>query len=127
MTSFNQGGITLIKFYGYDRCGTCRKARKWLDEHDVSYQFIDVTQKPPSKTVFKQILASGKYPLKALFNTSGGEYRRLNMKEKLPRLSHDAAISALSGNGGLVKRPVVTDGKRFTVGFRTEDFADIWG
>ena len=45
--------------------------------------------------------------LRALFNTSGGDYRAMNMKEKLTKLSKMEAIDLLAGNGNLVKRPFV--------------------
>ena len=70
---------------------------------------------------------SGDYQLKDLFNKSGGEYRSLKMKDKLPTMTAAAAIDLLAGNGRLCKRPIVTDGKVATVGFKEDDFAGKWG
>jgi arsenate reductase len=117
----------MLKFYGYAKCGTCRKARKWLDERGIDYEFIDITQTPPPKSLLKKVLASGDYEVKDLFNTSGGEYRRLNMKDEIPRMTRDTAVAALSTNGGLMKRPVLSDGARHTVGFREAVFKSVWG
>lgn len=116
-----------LKFYGYDKCGTCRNAKKWLDAKGVDYQSIDITTTPPPKAALKAILKAGDYQLRQLFNTSGVQYRELNIKDKLPGMSEAEAIDLLAGNGKLCKRPIVTDGKRYTVGFREEAFAEKWG
>jgi arsenate reductase len=114
----------MLKFYGHDKCGTCRKARQWLDGHGLAYTFIDITQTPPPKTELRAL--ARQYGLKALFNTSGGQYRELGVKDKLPGMSEADAVTLLAGNGMLCKRPVVTDGTRRTVGFREATFAEVW-
>ena len=67
-----------MKFYGYNICGTCRKAQKFLDGKKVKYQSIDITETPPPKTVLKKALKTRE--LKRLFNTSGVQYKELNIK-----------------------------------------------
>lgn len=117
----------MLKFYGYTKCGTSRKAQKWLDNRNIAYRFIDITESPPPKTLLNKIVKSGDYALKELFNRSGGEYRALNLKDKLPTLGPDAAVALLASNGKLCKRPIVSDGKRHTVGFDEAAFAATWG
>lgn len=115
----------MLKFYGYDKCGTCRKARKWLDAAGLAYTFIDITRTPPPKKELKALAAQ--YGLKALFNTSGGQYRELGIKDRLAGMTGAEAVTLLAGNGMLCKRPVVTDGARRTVGFKDDVFAAVWG
>jgi arsenate reductase len=117
----------MIKFYGYDKCSTCRKAKQALKSYGVEFEDIDITQKPPSKKLLGAVLGGGEYALKDLFNTSGQEYRKLDMKAKLPTLSQAQALTLLSGNGRLVKRPIVSDGSTHTVGFKPDAFAAAWG
>jgi len=117
----------MIRFYGYDRCGTCRNAKKWLDAHGVVYQSIDITEKPPPKALLKKILKSGDYSLKDLFNKSGQMYRDMNMKERLAEMSEARAVELLAEHGKLCKRPIVSDGSRHTVGFSEDAFERIWG
>lgn len=116
----------MIDFYGYDNCDTCRKAKKWLDSHGVKYRSIPIVDKPPSKTLLNKILKSGDYELKHLFNTSGQVYRQMKVKEKLATMSQADAVALLAENGKLCKRPIVTDGTRYTVGFKPEVFQDAW-
>ena len=115
-----------MKLYGYKKCGTCREAMKWLDEKDIAYDFIDITAKPPKQVELKQALAAG-YEVKDLFNKSGGQYRELNMKDKLPAMSPQEALKLLAGNGYLVKRPICLDGDNVTVGFREKAYEETWG
>ena len=115
----------MLSFYGYDKCGTCRKAKAWLDTRGLVHQSIDITDNPPPKTLLKALLKT--YGLKALFNTSGVQYRELNIKDRLPGMTGAEAVELLAKNGKLCKRPMVTDGKRHTVGFKEDVFAAVWG
>lgn len=115
-----------MKLYGYMKCGTCRKATKWLDAKGVTYEFVDITQHPPKQAELKKALAAG-YTIKDLFNKSGGQYRELNMKDKLPDMTQAEAVKLLAGNGYLVKRPICLAGDRVTVGFKEEQFTEAWG
>lgn len=115
-----------MKLYGYMKCSTCRKATKWLDAKGIAYDFVDITQTPPKQTELKKALAAG-YGIKDLFNKSGGHYREMNMKHKLPLMSNDESVKLLAGNGYLVKRPICLDGDRVTVGFNEDVFEQTWG
>ena len=114
-----------MKLYGYKKCGTCRKAMKWLDEKEIDYDFIDITEQPPKQIELKRALTAG-YQIKDLFNKSGGQYRELKMKDKLPTMSDADALKLLSGNGYLVKRPICLDGDNVTVGFREDVYEETW-
>lgn len=116
----------MITFYGYDRCSTCRKAKKALAAWGVDYRDVDITEHPPTKKVLRALLSSGDLKLGDLFNRSGVQYRELNMKEKLKGLSDADAIDLLASNGRLCKRPIVTDGSRHTVGFKEDGFRAVW-
>jgi len=60
--------------------------------------------------------------LRALFNTAGGDYRAMNMKEKIAKLSKMEAIDLLTGNGNLVKRPFVMMKADGVVGFNEAEW-----
>ncbi|MCH8156467.1 MAG: Spx/MgsR family RNA polymerase-binding regulatory protein [Nitrospinae bacterium] len=113
-----------MKLYSYNKCGTCRKAKKFLDACKVSYDEIDITETPPTKTILKQaIKLKG---IRKLFNTSGEQYKKLKIKDKIGTMTEAQAITLLSGNGKLVKRPVAVDGSRITVGFDENEFKEVW-
>ena len=113
-----------MKFFSYNKCGTCRKAKKILDAYKLSYDEIDITETPPPKSVLKKaIKASG---MKKLFNTSGEQYKKLRIKDKIGAMTEAQAIGLLSSNGRLVKRPIAVDGNRITVGFNEIEYKEVW-
>jgi len=116
----------MLKFFGYDKCSTCRNAQKWLDAHDVTYEKIDITQTPPTKVTLKKILTGGQYKLGDLFNRSGQLYREMGMKDRVKELTEDEALSLLAEHGKLVKRPIVVGDKQATVGFKEDVYDATW-
>ena len=113
-----------MKFFSYNKCGTCRKAKKILDAYKLSYEEIDITETPPPKSVLKKaIKARG---MKKLFNTSGEQYKKLRIKDKIGAMTESQAIELLSSNGRLVKRPIAVDGNRITVGFDEIEDKGVW-
>lgn len=115
-----------LTFYGYPKCGTCRKAQKWLEDRDVSIDYVNITEHPPSKEEIEGFHQKSGIPLKKFFNTSGRKYRELGLKDKVNAASEDELLEWLASDGMLLKRPIVTDGTKVTVGFREEIFAETW-
>ncbi len=113
-----------MKLYSYNKCGTCRKAKKFLDAKNVSYDEINITETPPTKSVLKKaIKAKG---MKKLFNTSGEQYKKLKIKDQIGTMTEAQAIDLLAGNGRLVKRPIAVAGDRITVGFDENEYKEVW-
>ena len=115
-----------LKFYAYKNCDTCRKAIKYLDGKGVEYELIPIREQPPTKDELKTMLASHDGNARKLFNTSGGDYKALNLKEKLPNMSKTEAIDLLSKNGNLIKRPFVIGKEISIAGFNPELFAGLF-
>ncbi|VEF47064.1 arsenate reductase [Bacillus freudenreichii] len=115
-----------LDIYLYPKCGTCRKAKKWLDDQGVEYNEIHIVEEPPTKDQLKNMYEQSGLELKKLFNTSGKKYRELGLKDKVKEASDDELLDILASDGMLIKRPIVTDGKKVTVGFKEETFNDVW-
>lgn len=116
----------MIQFYGYSKCSSCLKAKKWFKEHDIPFEDIDITSHPPTKKTLHDILQSGVYTLKQLFNTSGQLYREMQMKDKIGTKADAELVNLLSQHGKLVKRPLITDGNRHTVGYHEDTLRKTW-
>ena len=113
----------MIRFYAYKGCGTCRKARKWLESKAIDFKEIAIREHPPTLSELQHALKiTGR--LKSLFNTSGMDYRQMNMKDKLPSLADSDALLLLSKNGNLVKRPFVIDDEICLTGFKPEEWQE---
>ncbi|MFB1082383.1 arsenate reductase family protein [Jeotgalibacillus sp. JSM ZJ347] len=115
-----------ITFYTYPKCGTCRKAKKWLDQNEVSYEEIHLIDSPPSKEELSELHKKSGMELKKFFNTSGVKYRELGLKDKLADMSDDEKLELLASDGKLIKRPLTTDGTQVTVGFKEPEFEEKW-
>lgn len=117
----------MLTFYGYPKCSTCVNAKKFLAQLGQPIKEIDVTTTPPSSAEIRFLIKQSGRPLADFLNRSGQQYRALNMKDKVKTLPEEAIIKLLASEGRLIKRPIVTDWTRVTVGFSTDDFKKVWG
>ncbi|WP_017379140.1 arsenate reductase family protein [Paenisporosarcina sp. TG-14] len=115
-----------ITYYGYPNCGTCKKAKAWLDAEGVSYNEVHIVETPPSKEQLRKMVEISELPLKKFYNTSGMKYRELGLKDKISTMTDDEQFELLASEGMLIKRPLVTDGLKATVGFKESNFAENW-
>jgi len=115
----------MIRFYAYKGCDSCRRARKWLQAHEIDFDEIAIREQPPSIEELQQALKA-KGQLKTLFNTSGVDYRQMGMKNKLPSLSEGEALELLASNGNLVKRPFMTGCDLSLVGFKETEWQETF-
>ncbi len=113
--------------YTYAKCSTCRKATKWLAARGIEFTEKPIRETPPAKAELKRMLAHQDGQLKKLFNTSGGDYRELQLGSRLDSLSTAEAIDLLHANGNLVKRPFLLAEDAGLVGFREEEWAATLG
>ena len=115
-----------MKIFTYKNCGTCKKATKWLNEQGIAFEEIAIRETPPNVAELNQMLAHKGGELRKLFNTAGGDYRELNMKDKLPTMAVEEALKLLASRGNLVKRPFVLDEGIGLVGFKPADWAAVF-
>jgi arsenate reductase len=116
-----------MKVFTYKNCSTCKKATKWLNEQGVAFEEVAIRDTPPSVPELRQMLGYQADELRKLFNTAGGDYRELNMKDKLPSMAVDDALELLAGRGNLVKRPFLLGDGFGLVGFNEADWAQALG
>ena len=114
-----------LRVYAYEKCGTCRKALKFLAAKKIAHEVIPIRQQPPTIAELRAMLAHVGGDLRKLFNTSGQDYRALDLKSRLPNLSKDEALALLAGNGNLIKRPFALTPKSGVVGFREEEWEQL--
>ena len=115
-------------FLCYPKCSTCRKAQKWLDEHDVDYDIGDIKTDNPDLAELELWHQASGLPLKKFFNTSGQLYRSLELSKKLPGMSDAEQYALLASDGMLVKRPIlITDDNKVLVGFKEDQWAETLG
>ena len=106
----------------YSKCSTCKKALKWLDEQGVSYDLRDIKTDNPTEAELRGWHAKSGLPLKRFFNTSGMQYRALELKDRLPGMSEDEQFQLLASDGMLVKRPLLICGDTVLPGFKQAEW-----
>lgn len=116
------GEIMGLTFYWYPKCGTCRNAKKWLDTHNVAYQDLHIVENTPSREELEKLYKKSGLDLKKFFNTSGMKYRELGLKDKVKTASDEELLDILASDGMLIKRPLLTDGEKVTLGFKEEEY-----
>lgn len=97
----------MLRVYCYERCSTCRKALKWLENHDLAFESVAIRETPPTEAELDKMLEYYGGEIRRLFNTSSQDYRDAGLKDRLDSMSSSAAFDLLRGNGNLVKRPFV--------------------
>ena len=115
-----------LKFIQYPKCTTCKKAQKWLEENNIAYESIHIVEQTPTQEQLTNLYKKSGLPLKKFFNTSGNKYKELGLKDKLTNMSEEEQLALLASDGMLIKRPIVTDGEKITLGFKEADFTENW-
>ena len=115
----------MIKFICYPKCTTCQKARKWLDDNKIEYEFRDIKLDNPTLEELTEWYKKSGLPLKKFFNTSGLLYKSLDLKSKLPTMSEDEMLTLLASDGMLVKRPLLIGDDFVLVEFKEDEYGKI--
>lgn len=115
-----------LTLYWYPNCNTSKKAKKWLEDNGLSYKLVHLVEETPSEKEITELIEKSGLPPRRFFNTSGKVYREQNMKEKIKDATLEEIVQYLASNGMLIKRPIVTDGQKVTVGFKEETFENTW-
>ena len=112
----------MLKVYCYSKCSTCKKALKWLDGNKIKHEVVDIKANHPDEETLRKYYAMSGLTLKRFFNTSGMQYRELELSKKLPDMSEDEQFRLLASDGMLVKRPLLV-GKDFVLtGFKEDEW-----
>ncbi|MCL1799664.1 MAG: arsenate reductase family protein [Eggerthellaceae bacterium] len=111
-------------FICYPTCTTCQKAQKWLDANGVAYDLRDIKEENPTYEELVSWLATSALPVRRFFNTSGLQYRALELKDKLPAMGEDECLRLLATDGMLVKRPLLIDNDRVLIGFKEPEWQE---
>ena len=112
----------MVKFICYPKCTTCQKARKWLDDNKIEYEFRDIKLDNPTLDELTEWYKKSGLPLKKFFNTSGLLYKSLDLKSKLPTMTEDEMFKLLASDGMLVKRPLLIGEDFVLAGFKDTEW-----
>lgn len=111
-------------FIEYPKCTTCKKAKKWLDDHGLQYTDRHIKEENPTADELKTWHSKSGLPLKRFFNTSGVLYKEMHLKDKLPEMSEEDQYRLLATDGMLVKRPIIVTDDKVLTGFKEKEWEE---
>lgn len=111
-------------FIEYPKCSTCKKAKKYLEEHGIEFEDRHILEENPTKEELTEWIRISAKSVKKFFNTSGMKYRELGLKDKLPQMNEEEQIELLASDGMLVKRPLLIDGEMVLTGFKEAEWPE---
>ncbi len=112
-------------FLCYDRCSTCKKAVKWLEDNNIEYTHRSITEQNPTVEELTTWLNLSGLPIRRFFNTSGIKYRELGLKDKVAAASNKELLELLATDGMLVKRPLLITDTKVLPGFREKEYTEV--
>ena len=113
-----------LLFIEYPKCSTCKRAKKWLEDHGVEFIDRHIVEDNPTAGELKEWHERSGLPLKRFFNTSGQLYRQNNIKDRLPSMSEEEQYDLLATDGMVVKRPVIVADDFILVGFKEKEYEE---
>ena len=113
----------MITLYGIPNCDSIKKARKWLKDHDIDYEFYDYKkQGVPEKELKKWIK---QLDWEALLNKRGTTWRKLDDKAK-NNINKTSAIKIMLENPSIIKRPVLDLNNKYSIGFYADTYEELF-
>lgn len=109
----------MVTLYTSPSCTSCRKARAWLDEHNIPYQERNIFSEPLTVDELKQILQVTEDGTEEIISTRSKAYKNLNVD--IDDLSLKELLDLVQKNPGLLRRPIIMDEKRLQVGYNEDE------
>ncbi|UXE89906.1 transcriptional regulator SpxA [Limosilactobacillus reuteri] len=109
----------MVTLYTSPSCTSCRKARAWLKEHDITFKERNIFSEPLSLNEIKNILRMTEDGTEDIISKRSKAYQKLSVD--LNDLSMKALFKLISKNPGLLRRPIIIDDKRLQVGYNEDE------
>ncbi|MCG7941999.1 MAG: ArsC family reductase [Candidatus Thiodiazotropha taylori] len=113
----------MVKMYGIPNCDTIKKARRWLDDQGVAYEFHDYKKAGVDEAMLTAWI--GQLGWESLLNKRSTTWRQLDEAAKA-NLDEKQAIQIMLANPSIIKRPLLDDGKQLHLGFKTDQYAQLF-
>ncbi|MCB1668708.1 MAG: ArsC family reductase [Porticoccaceae bacterium] len=114
----------MITLYGIKNCDTIKKARKWLDNHDINYRFHDVRADGIDNLAIQHWV--DKCGWETVINKRGTTWRKLP-EQVQQSTNEDNVVNLLLEYPAMIKRPVLDTGKIIEIGFKEARYQELLG
>ena len=112
----------MITLYGIPNCDTIKKARRWLEQHQLAYQFVDYREQPLSKDQLLDAISALGYD--KVLNSRSTTFRQLPTSDKA-HLDASKALQLLQQHPTLIKRPLLHSPQGYQVGFSETSYQQL--
>ncbi|HJF29750.1 MAG TPA: transcriptional regulator SpxA [Ligilactobacillus saerimneri] len=109
----------MVTLFTSPSCTSCRKARAWLEEHNIPYQERNIFAEPLSKDEIKEILQMTEDGTEEIISQRSKAYQKLNID--LDELPLKDLFDLIQNNPGILRRPIILDEKRLQVGYNEDE------
>lgn len=110
----------MYTLFGIKNCGTCKKARNWLDEHNCNYKYHDFRENGLNMSLLEELERKIKW--ENLLNRRSTTWKGLSKNEQ-DNLDRQKALELMLQYPTLIKRPILSDGEHLILGFSPENYA----
>ena len=114
--------IVDMKLYGITNCDTVKRARAWLGERGIAYDWVDFRRIPPDDALLSRW--SREVGWERLVNRRGTTWRKLDADEQAGVRDERSAVAAMRKHPTLIKRPVIEHDDALIVGFEPDEYAE---
>jgi len=109
-------------FFDKSTCGTCKKAKTYLNENKVDFEVVDIINEPPTRKQLDQFIDEN--DVKPFLNSRSAIYREMKLGQNLP--DKKTAIDLMLKDPNLIKRPFIVRGDVGSFGFVEDEFKEKW-
>lgn len=110
----------IYEFYCVTSWTTCKKAKVWLEEQNISFNYHDLLKGPLQLAELKTLAAQHGATIKELVNTKSQAYK--NLQPDLANMDEKALFELVSANPRILVRPLLSDGKQMVTGFKEDQY-----
>ncbi|MDF2859656.1 MAG: spxA [Neobacillus sp.] len=109
----------MVTLYTSPSCTSCRKAKSWLEEHEIPYTERNIFSEPLSIDEIKEILRMTEDGTDEIISTRSKTFQKLDVN--LDTMPLQDLFELIKANPGLLRRPIIIDEKRLQVGYNEDE------
>lgn len=109
----------MVNLYVSPSCTSCRKAKAWLEKHDIPYKERNIFSEALTKKEISQVLRMTENGTEEIISTRSRAFQQL--KVNLDDLTIDELLDLIEKNPSLLRRPIIMDDRRLQVGYNEDE------
>lgn len=114
-----------MKLYGIPNCNTVKKARTWLEERGLVYEFHDFKKQGVPEALLKSLMDTNGW--ERLINRNGPTWRKLPDDRKAQVNDTASALAVAVENSSVIKRPILERDNGYIFGFKEAEYEEFFG